>query len=706
MKKLAYIIFLLAFAHISFSQEYVVGLGENPVLKEYLKKEAETSLKSSKLETWTPVVLPFFDDFKKSGPYPDTSRWLDNEAFVNKDFGKFSANLGVATLDAIDANGYIYSNASVFPFLADRLTSRPIRLDSVFEPIPAAITTQDSVYFSFFYQPQGYGDHPQEQDSLVLQFGHYGEDSVFYSIDSIQVALSDYLISPNDTVFPGDTLYSPCDSTLGMPVFDTLYYDDYVMVPCDSIYYPEINWNDVWSTQGMKLDSFQKYNGTYSKQVIIPILDSAKYYRPDFFFRFFNYASLDETASLRSNSDMWNIDYVYLNIGRSAADTFYRDIGFVERSPSMIRDYEMMPYDQYLTNPTNSLKDTFQLYITNLDDNTFNTVYDYKLSNADGTFEREYNGGVCNLPPFTQSYAYQNCNDCPQHACPPWKFLFPLDYSKESEVFKIEHTILGDITSSDTIRDTMTYYQRFYNFYAYDDGVPESGYGVFGNGAKVGLRYTLNRPDTMHGVQMFVNRTQNNANDIYFHLAVWRDNNGTPGELIYIKENIKPQFSQSLNRISYYEFDEPVPVNNVFHVGWIQDENKYLNVGFDRFNNAREQLHYYVPGSGWFESIYEGALMIRPVMSDKFITALDEKPSTESSLSIFPNPVKSGILNIRISGMNISFTYKLFNSYGQLIRSGRDDNRIQTANLASGMYLLQVRLENGEVVTRKIMIAR
>ncbi|MDZ7741431.1 MAG: T9SS type A sorting domain-containing protein [Bacteroidota bacterium] len=705
MKKIFLYTFLLISVQISLAQEYVTGLGENPVIREYIKGQAETTLKTSKLKSWTPVLLPFFDDFKKQGPYPDTSLWLDKEAFVNKDFGKFSANLGVATLDAIDANGTIYSNASVFPFLADRLTSRPIRLDSVFEPVPAAITRQDSVYFSFFYQPQGYGDHPQEQDSLVLQFGHYGTDSVFHSIDSILINTSEY-IAPGDTIFPGDTLYSPCDITLGMPVFDTLLYDTEIMIPCDSIYYPEIAWNDVWSATGMKLDTFQKYMGTYSKQVIIPIQDSLRYYRPDFFFRFFNYASLDETPSLRSNSDMWNIDYVYLNIGRSLADTFYRDIGFVQRSPSMLKNYEMMPYDQYLTNPTNSLKDTFRLYITNLDDNTFNTVYEYKLTNADGSFERTYNGGVCNLAPYTNSYSYQNCEECSQHACPPWKFLFPLDYSKEFEVFKIQHIILGDVTSQDTIRDTMTYYQRFYNFYAYDDGVPESGYGVFGHGAKVGYRFTLNRPDTMHGVQMFVNRTQNNANDMYFDLAVWRDNNGEPGELIYLQENLKPQLPQSLNQIRYYEFDEPVPVNNVFHVGWIQHVNTYLNVGFDRFNNARENIHYFVPGTGWFESTYEGSLMIRPVMSDQFITGVDEQAEEQIQVSIYPNPVKDGVLNISITGMNTSFEYNLYNSFGQLIRSGRDDKRIQTSSLARGMYLLQIRLEGGEVVTKKIMIAR
>ncbi len=108
------------------------------------------SQRSSVVYEWTPVELPFFTDFSSYIGYPDTSLWLDNEAYVNDDFPYRSANLGAATLDVLDSRGYVYNNGSIFPFIADHLTSRPIRLDSIFKPFPKAITTRDSIYFSFF----------------------------------------------------------------------------------------------------------------------------------------------------------------------------------------------------------------------------------------------------------------------------------------------------------------------------------------------------------------------------------------------------------------------------------------------------------------------------------------------------------------------------------------------------------------------------
>ncbi len=89
---------------------------------------------------------------------------------------------------------------------------------------------------------------------------------------------------------------------------------------------------------------FSRY-GTYSRQVMIPILDSINYFRKDFQFRFINFASLasDNNSSWRSNCDEWNVDYVYLNTGRSYKDTVYRQVSFVERAPSMLKNYESMP---------------------------------------------------------------------------------------------------------------------------------------------------------------------------------------------------------------------------------------------------------------------------------------------------------------------------------------------------------------------------
>ena len=91
-------------------------------------------------------------------------------------------NLGAATFDAIDQSGHVYSTASWIPFKADELLTQDIRLDSIFQPSARELSPEDSVYLSFYYQPQGRGNQPEPFDSLVLEFGHYDGDSILRSL--------------------------------------------------------------------------------------------------------------------------------------------------------------------------------------------------------------------------------------------------------------------------------------------------------------------------------------------------------------------------------------------------------------------------------------------------------------------------------------------------------------------------------------------
>ena len=90
------------------------------------------------------------------------SLWLDHFAYHNFRYGVEPRSLGVVTFDGLDENGYPYAIGSTITNYADFLTSKPLDL----LPFDAA----DSVYFSFLYQKQGFGDVPEEGDSLVLEF--------------------------------------------------------------------------------------------------------------------------------------------------------------------------------------------------------------------------------------------------------------------------------------------------------------------------------------------------------------------------------------------------------------------------------------------------------------------------------------------------------------------------------------------------------
>ncbi|MBL4657695.1 MAG: hypothetical protein JKX73_06820 [Flavobacteriales bacterium] len=91
------------------------------------------------------------------------SLWIDEHTFINSRYPIDPPTLGVATFDGLDEFGRPYNNFSdpLGYGVADYLTSKPIDLSFQFT---------DSVYISFYYQPEGIGNDPQDEDSLVLEF--------------------------------------------------------------------------------------------------------------------------------------------------------------------------------------------------------------------------------------------------------------------------------------------------------------------------------------------------------------------------------------------------------------------------------------------------------------------------------------------------------------------------------------------------------
>ncbi len=687
-----------------YGQEQLSELYTNPVIKHELKSH-EASIGAEKgIIKPGPIHLPVFDDFHSDNIFPDTALFSDRDAFINDDFPYRSVNIGAATLDAIDENGNIYPGASMFPFIADHLTSRPIRLDSLFLPSETrAITLADSIYFSFFYQPQGRGNAPEPFDSLVLEFGYYDGDSLFAFMDSIILPASSYLADPNDTIFPFDTIYAPpqCDPGVYMINFDTIVWGDMITLPCDSVFDPNIRWEHIWASEGMRIDSFYKQYNTYSRQVMIPVKDSAKYYHKHFFFRFFNFASLasDNNPSWKSNCDQWNIDYIYLNTGRSAADTFFRDITFAERAPSFLKDFTAMPLRQYRNDPTNQLKDSLKLYITNLSADTFNVYYEYIIDEQGGSYSHTYNGGFANLYPFYLT-GYQSCTNVPQHACPPRDFLFPLSSQADSSSYFIRHVIHDQ--SNPDLGDTIHFIQKFYNYYAYDDGTPELGYGVSLTGGKVGCRFTLNIADSLKGIAMFFNRVQNNQNDKFFTMKIWDNNNGKPGNVIWEKEDLKPKFSDDLYRMQIYEINPPLAVVGTFFIGWEQTTADLLNVGFDTHQDASENLFYNTSGS-WEQSLMSGSLLMRPILYNYYDPFIVEEKLPDQSWSIYPNPVSNGVLHIENSiatDFDLQKTNSVISIYDMLGRAMISipySNVINTSALPQGFYIVHISNESGNI---------
>ncbi len=715
MRRAAILVFLLTALVYLNGQEIITGLQFNEAIRHHVKELKEKGIDKKTTSAAQALELPFFDDFSNYNIYPDQNLWIGKSVFVSKDFPMFPTNAGAATFDAIDEKGAVYLDATWIPFKADEMTSQPIRLDSVFSPVIKELSPGDSLYLSFYYQPQGAGDEPESWDTLVLEFAQRG-DTVFSRIDSITVPAYYWLENVNDTIKPLDTLWAPaseaCDPDIYMISRNFYTWDDLVTVPCDSVFGPDTIWKQKWYSEGMKLSEFQdKYNRDFV-QVMIPIYSDPAdsiYFYDSFQFRFRNYASIANSIipSWKSNCDFWSVDYVYLNYNRNAGDTTYRDITFSQRAPSFLKDYQAMPYKQYRAGSTVSLlKSRFNMYMANLDNQEHNTSYEYHVQQINGDFGYSYYGGVCNLPPF-DLFGFQNCNSScgAAHACPPVNSAFNFDFSRDTTSYIIKHYI-SDSSETDILIDSLTFTQGFYNYFAYDDGTPELGYGIEPAGGLLAYQFDLTLPDTLQGIQMYFNKTLNSSNEIFFNIKVWRDNNGVPGEEIFSSESVKPKWSDHLYEFYPYMFEEPLIVTGTFYVGWQQQASGSLNIGFDANHDNKDKI-FYKAQDVWYNSVFPGSLLIRPIIGKDLVLGEDEIDNTKTvgRLVLYPNPAFE-YFTIDQSAISLDSQSQLsiYNLYGGLVhRQMGVRGKVNVAHLTKGMYIVRVKSDH-KLYTAKILI--
>jgi hypothetical protein len=436
----------------------------------------------------------------------------------------------------------------------------------------------------------------------------------------------------------------------------------------------------------MARDSFYLEDSLYFRRVMIPITDTV-FFKNKFRLQFYNYVSLAAgiQASWQSNCCQWNIDQVYLNYGRNLHDTIHPEIRFIYRPPSLLKNYQSMPYTQFCNNPSNEMIDSLSMILTNRDVVPHSVKYSYNVTQPGGSFTKNYESPQINLSsynPFSFGYTIH----------PQVPFTFPIS-SSDTSLFEVRH-IVRDLAPGSTLADTMTGYQQFYNYYAYDDGTPEAGYGLKGTGGEMAYRFKLNKsPDTLRAIRIYFNHTLDQSNIQFFYLTVWNDNSGFPGDTAY-SQLVLAQYSDSLNKFTEYRLNWPVRISGTFYVGTIQTTDDNLNIGFDTFDNATANLFYNVTGP-WIASstIITGALMVRPVIGKPLPLGIANGLASKGSLQVYPNPCSTGLVTISLDESSLqdkdNWTITLSGLTGQQVYHSRWMNTMDVSGFPSGIYFIE-----------------
>lgn len=600
---------------------------------------------SSSTNNASPLPLPFFDDFASMQPTPNPKLWINEGVATNLKYAISPITIGTATFDAINNQGELYKHLGTYPEIADRLTSQPINLD-----LPAA----DSIYLSFSFQAQGLGYQPNTGDSLALEF----RDS-------------------------------------------------------------SGNWHRAWAASvDFKQNTLEQHfhlNATHSKitadtlnnkffMTMLPITDP-KFLTANFQFRFLNYASIAANHDIPGrlgNSDHWMLDLVHLDSKRWAGDTIYDDVTFSKPIGLLMNNYIQIPWLHFQNAYNEEFNDPkgFTITYKNLGNKTWNVTRRFTIIDHSGMNENvNMNGGAENIfggqeIEYTRNFDYRFTSSWSDSAKFTLKSYLITDNDPQTQHLRHNDTVWQDL--------------NLLNYYAYDDGSAESGYGIYGEGsanAAVAYKFHNYQPDTLLGMMIYFNRTANNANQAGFKLTVWADNNGQPGQIITQIVRQHTQFGDSLNRFSIYPIPPTFIAEGTFYIGWEAVSDCMLNIGFDRNHDNHDKIFVNL-GSGWQNTKFNGSLMMRPIMGQMGNLNGDRCQNIENQqITVYPNPA-STFIRINTSQGQTPVALQIINTMGQVMLQGNWAQQIDVRSLKNGMYILRILLPKGKVYTHKLLIHR
>jgi len=444
-------------------------------------------------------------------------------------------------------------------------------------------------------------------------------------------------------------------------------------------------------------------------QILIPVTGD-QFYHPAFQFRIQNFARLSGPY------DTWNIDYVYLNSGRSPSDTSYPDRTISTPPTSLFTDYYAMPIRHFLQNPAGFLVKPmvtlFNMRTGNLQPFDYST--EARITTHVGAFTNTQkialdqtqdpgtllqglnflNLTVSKLPPTSAFNPAADSIDV--------KFRFSM--STKDNVLPASNGDFDPVKYGNIdfrVNDTIRTRYNLSSYYAYDDGIAEYGAGLNQTGAYLAFEYLFKSttPDTLIYVDIYFPQFGDNSNQS-IQLEV-RSNLTDAASSILYRQTVQVQRGAQ-NKFTRYKIDPAVVIKGNFYVGWKQLSSASIPVGLDKNTNNANKMFYNTTGAWTQNTLVNGSMMIRP----GFGRPLGSGPVTGLERTrfapVYPNPnrgqfyLPSGAEQIQVIDL-----------MGRLVPMETSVNdqsvMIQLGAPANGLLVVRYLLQ-GRTVSDKIMV--
>jgi len=531
---------------------------------------------------------------------------------------------------------------------------------------------------------------------------------------SINVATFDGLDHNGNAYSPfpikgiGDRLTSHSMSLNGFQISDSVilsFYYQYEPQGTTDQVYPDDSLIIEFRNSSMGKESFQVIAMIAADDTLLNkftyfeyIIRNPIFFHDDFQIRFKN------KGSLSGNLSHWHVDYIRFNKGRTSKDPL-KDMALTNTPRIYLGPYASMPWNQYQKNPGFYNAQADKIRIVNHDNQAYAVDYFRNVIKPDGDTLDKFN----NILPTILAQS-----DSAVTISKPFNFASAVE--ADSLVFKTQYRlkISGNQNDNVTGNDTFTVPTIFSNYYAYDDGTAEGGYGIKQkNNVGANLKFKIEEPDSVVGVYIFFNQSEQNVSTQRFQIKVWKSISplyepAVRDFVLYTQEVLKPTYTNTINGFTSYRFVEPIPVQDSFYIGWEQTNAYVLNVGLDK--NYRFGLNpnmAYKMDGRWYPTEIPGALMIRPIMR-KFLGSATGKAEPifkeAQNIQVFPNPANN-YFETNLPDLSL-YSIALYTMQGAKVRDlEAKNNRVEWLGIESGMYF--VVFENRysqEKFTKKLIV--
>jgi hypothetical protein len=463
-----------------------------------------------------------------------------------------------------------------------------------------------------------------------------------------------------------------------------------------------LNWRTVWKIVGNVNNDFKQY--------IVGVKDGR------FLFDGFQFCFINYTKNT-GNMNQWHLDYVRMKAGRNINDLEIKDVAINQTPIGPLKWYESMPYNHFKANPSFNTLESHRLKLRNNFTSAINVQYKYEVRNR-------YNQIIQNFPLSASARNIAALSDSVELFNP---FSFDT-LSSENPTLRLKYTIAplaNDVTPDEynafQSNNEYTKTVRFNNFFAYDDGSAEGGYGLdYGslpNGpGYAAIKFQTFAPDTLRGISVFFNRSVEDVAFKSFSLMVWKTiseppaNNMDNDVLLKRLDINSTVYTDSINGFVNFEFDTAVylPQGN-FYIGWQQNIRYILNVGYDNNYKYAHQggrnPNLFFNLNGFWEKVnsnISGAVMMRPIVGKPLPKPLNISPKNISSqVRIYPNPSGTS-QTIKVVSPNPIVSVQMFDVYGKLVKQQSEGfESIDVQGLSSGIYTIRLKDETGAIAIQK-----